>query len=63
MITRAHIVAKKSATDTTERDEIIPVPTPKSYARPGWYPAAYRITWDEDTREYRIALTKLERQG
>jgi hypothetical protein len=63
MITRAHIVAKKTATDTTERDEIIPVPTPKVYARPGYYPAAYRITWDEDTREYRIALTKLERQG
>jgi hypothetical protein len=63
MITRAHIVAKKSATDTTVRDEIIPVPTPKAYARPGYYPAAYRITWDEDTREYRIALTKLERQG
>jgi hypothetical protein len=63
MITRAHIEAKKTAIDTTERDEIIPVPAPKAYAEPGYYPAAYRITWDEEAREYRIALTRLQRQG
>jgi hypothetical protein len=62
MITRAHIVAKKTATEASVRDEIIPVPTPKAYAEPGYYPGAYRITWDAETREYRIALTQLEKQ-
>jgi hypothetical protein len=63
MITRAHIVEKKTATETTVRDEIIPVPAPKAYAQPGHYPGAYRITWDEETREYRIALTQLQKKG
>jgi hypothetical protein len=63
MITRAHIVAKKTATDPAVRDEIIPVPAPKAYAQPGSYPAAYRITWDAAAREYRIALTQLARKG
>ena len=63
MITRAHIVAKKDATDVAVRDEIIPVPAPKAYARPGYYPAAYRITWDAEAREYRIALTQLAKKG
>src|SRR5688500_17852427 len=58
MITRAHIVAKKTATDAAVRDEIIPVPAPKAYAQPGYYPAAFRITWDAEAREYRIALTQ-----
>jgi hypothetical protein len=63
MITRAHIVAKKTATSAAVRDEIIPVPTPKAYQKPGYYPAAYRIRWDEKAREYRIALTQLSRKG
>jgi hypothetical protein len=63
MITRAHIVAKKTAQDAAVRDEIIPVPTPKAYAQPGYYPAAYRITWDEQAREYRIALTQLAKKS
>ena len=63
MVTRANIVAKKTATDPAVRDQVIPVPAPKSYAQPGYYPAAYRITWDEEAREYRIALTQLSRKG
>jgi hypothetical protein len=63
MITRAHILAKKTATDTTVRDEIIPVPTPKAYQTAGYYPKAYRITWDQEAREYRIALTNLEKHA
>ena len=59
MITRAHILAKKTATDPSVRDEIIPIPTPARYQVPGYYPSAYRITWDAKTREYRIALTQL----
>lgn len=59
MITRAHILAKKTATDPAVRDEIIPIPTPARYQHAGYYPSAYRITWDAEAREYRIALTQL----
>ena len=59
MITRAHIVAKKTATDAKVRDELIPIPTPKKYHVAGYYPTAYRITWDAGTQEYRVALTNL----
>ena len=59
MITRAHIVAKKSSLDPKVRDEIIPIPTAKKYHVAGWYPTAYRITWDEQQKEYRVALTNL----
>jgi hypothetical protein len=30
---------------------------------PGHSRAAYRITWDAQAKEYRIALTQLERRG
>ncbi len=63
MITRAHLLAKKGAADPATRDEIIPIPVPTRYAAPGHYPTAYRITWDADTREYRVALTRLARGG
>src|SRR5690606_9252241 len=63
MITRAHILSKKGAADPAVRDEIIPIPTPERYQVPGYYPGAYRITWDAEAREYRIALTQLAQQG
>lgn len=59
MITRAHILAKKSATDPAVRDEVIPLPAAQRHDPTGWYPAAYRITWDAQAKEYRIALTTL----
>lgn len=59
MITRAHILSKRTATDPSMRDELIPIPLPAKYEVPGYYPAAYRIAWDAEAREYRIALTKL----
>jgi hypothetical protein len=59
MITRAHILAKKTATEPSVRDEVIPIPTPARYQVPGYYPSAYRITWDAKAKEYRIALTQL----
>ena len=62
MITRAHLLAKKAAVDPAERDEVIPVPMAPSYSTPGYYPGAYRITWDEDAKEYRVALTRLVRR-
>ena len=63
MITRAHILAKKTATDPAVRDEVIPIPTAPSYSAPGYYPSAYRIRWDAQTKEYRIALTNLTRRA
>jgi hypothetical protein len=41
---------------------LIPIPTPALVRTPGYYPTAYRITWDAQTREYRIALANLTRR-
>jgi hypothetical protein len=60
MITRAHILVKKTTNDAAVRDQVLPLPLPAKYQTPGYYPAAYRITWDADAREYRIALTELD---
>jgi len=59
MITRAHMLAKKSATAAAVRDELIPISVPSRYHVPGYYPTAYRITWDDQAREYRVALAGL----
>ena len=62
MITRAHLLEKKNAVDPAERDEVVAVPMAPSYSTPGYYPGAYRITWDDETKEWRVALTKLVRR-
>jgi hypothetical protein len=59
MITRDYILAKRTATDPAVRDELIPVSTAPHYAPAGYYPGAYRITYDAAAREYRIALAQL----
>jgi hypothetical protein len=59
MITRAYILSKKTATDPAAIDEVIPVSTAQKYSPAGYYPSAYRITWDARQQEYRIALTQL----
>lgn len=59
MITRAYILAKREATDPAVRDEVIPVSTAQRYSPAGYYPSAYRITYDPQAKEYRIALTQL----
>jgi hypothetical protein len=51
MVTRAFLL--------TRPDETIPIPTPAAWAAPGWYPAAYRVAYDAEHHEYRIALTTL----
>ena len=33
--------------------------TAPQYSPAGFYPSAYRITWDAQQKEYRIALTQL----
>ena len=59
MITRAYLLAKHDSTDPTVRDELIPVSTAAHYAPTGYYPNAYRITYDAQAKEYRVALTQL----
>ena len=62
MITRAYILEKKTATDPLVVDELVPVSTPAKYALSGFYPNAYRITFDEQKKEYRVGLTALVRR-
>lgn len=59
MITRAHIMSKRTATDPSVRDEVTPVSIPAHYSPAGYYPSAYRIMYDAREHEYRIALTQL----
>jgi hypothetical protein len=63
MWTLDRMLAKRSTDDPRLRDEVIPIPTPARYATPGYWPTAYRITWEPATREWRIALTDLVRRG
>lgn len=58
MITRAYILAKRDSANAV-RDELIPVSTPSRYEPAGFYPSAYRITWDAQAKEFRVALTQL----
>jgi hypothetical protein len=59
MITHAFLVKKHATKDPAMRDQVIPLPVPAKYQKPGYYPAAYRITWDDEAKEYRVALTNL----
>jgi hypothetical protein len=49
----------------TQPDVNIAIPTPANPAsaaafnEAGWYPASYRVTWDSQAKEYRIALAGL----
>lgn len=36
-----------------------PIATPAEYQAPGYYPTAYRVYWNAETREYRVALAGL----
>jgi hypothetical protein len=56
MITRSYIMAKREAPDPAVRDEVIPIPTSPTYPAGAFRPDAYRIAWDAQAREYRIAL-------
>ena len=57
MITRAYLLSKRAAKDAAGRDTVIAVPA-AGFPRSGSYAQAYRITFDEKAREYRIALTQ-----
>ncbi len=59
MITLEHIVAKKSATVDSVRDQVLPITAALKASPAGYYPGAYRIMYDASAKEYRIALTQL----
>jgi hypothetical protein len=59
MVTRAFILGRKTATTAAQRDSVIALPTAERYQPAGYYPSAYRIAYDAQAREYRIALTQL----
>jgi Domain of unknown function (DUF5602) len=46
----------------THPDDVQDVSVPARYATPGYYPTAYRVSYDAATKEYRIALTQLVAQ-
>jgi hypothetical protein len=56
MITRDFILAQRS--DSASADSIA-LPPAQRYAKAGYYPDSYGITWDSATHEYRIALKGL----
>jgi len=62
MITRAFIMERKTAETGGERDRVIQLPQAKQFAPSGYYPNAYRVMWDAEQKEYRIALTQLVRR-
>jgi hypothetical protein len=62
MITRAYILSRKAMTAPAQRDTVIPLPTPERFTPAGYYPSAYRILYDAEAREYRIALTQLAKR-
>jgi len=52
MITKAFLDSRPDLT--------APIPVPARHAQPGYYPSSYRIRWDEDAKEYRVALSGFE---
>jgi hypothetical protein len=59
MVTRAFILGRKTAATAAQRDSLIQLPAAERYAPAGRYPAAYRIMYDAQAKEYRIGLTQL----
>src|SRR5690606_13008632 len=52
MITAAFLESKP--------DHREPIAVPERYESEAWYPTEYRVYWDEESREYRVALSGLE---
>ncbi len=49
MVTREYLLSHPDAT--------APISVPARYAQPGSYPTAYRVTYDPQAKEYRVALS------
>lgn len=57
MITRDFILAQRDSTGAT--DKVIPVPAAQRYSPAGFYMNGYRVSYDAQAGEFRIALTGL----
>jgi hypothetical protein len=62
MITRAFILGRRTAIAPAQRDSVIALPIAQRRSQAGYYPSAYHITYDTQTKEYLIALTQLARR-
>jgi hypothetical protein len=51
MITNAFLKQKQNVT--------VPIKLPKVYAKSGYYPTSYSITFDETRKEYSVSLDNL----
>jgi hypothetical protein len=51
MVTRAYLMTLPNA--------ITPISVPALYPQPGWYPTAYRVSYDAKSKEFLVALTGL----
>ena len=51
MITREYLL--------TQPNTVSDIPVPARYSAAGYFPTAYRVTYDDQVKEYRIALTNL----
>jgi hypothetical protein len=49
MVTREYLLSHPDATS--------PISVPARYAQSGWYPTSYRVTYDAQAKEYRVALS------
>ncbi len=63
MVTRAFIIGRRNAATAAQRDSVISLPMGAQASPAGLYPAAYRISWDAASNEYRIALTQLTQRN
>ena len=58
MITRDFILAQRDT--AAAHDQVIPVPASKRYSPAGFYMNGYRVSYDAQAKEFRIALTGLQ---
>jgi hypothetical protein len=58
MVSRDFILAQRDVPGTS--DAIIPVASSKKYIPAGFYMTGYRVSWEGQAKEFRIALTGLE---
>lgn len=54
MVTRADLL--------THPDDVVPISQPARDPQPGWYPNAYRITYDAQAKEYHVVLIGFKRR-
>lgn len=51
MVTRAYLLSKPNVSTD--------IPVPQLYPQPGYFPTSYKVAYDAQAREYRVALTGL----